>query len=75
MGPGVIVLSVSLGSMVPFSMRLLHAVLPMKCGNHQLSLNRLCLLQHKCQRVLDTINNGSIPISEKQLNSQQKTGV
>ena len=63
-----------LGSMVPFSMRVLHAELPMHCNNHQLSLNRFCLLQHTCQHVLDSLLAGSLPISNHKLTDQQKNG-
>ena len=39
------------GSMIPFSLRLLHAQLPSYTGNPQLALDRLCMLQGNCQQV------------------------
>ena len=41
----------STGSLVPFSLRLLHAQLPIHTGSPQLSLDRLCTLQVVCEQV------------------------
>ena len=39
------------GSLVPFSLRLLHAQLPIHTGSPQLALDRLCTLQVVCDQV------------------------
>ncbi|XP_019850352.1 PREDICTED: uncharacterized protein LOC105312226 [Amphimedon queenslandica] len=40
------------GSMVPYSMRLLHAQLPLYTGNIQLAMNRVCFLQYVTGTIL-----------------------
>ncbi|XP_067099224.1 trafficking protein particle complex subunit 12 isoform X1 [Osmerus mordax] len=46
------------GSMVPFSMRVLHAELPQYLANPQESLDRLHSLKTVCQTVLDNLGQG-----------------
>lgn len=41
----------SAGSLVPFTLRLLHATLPRHTGDAQLALDRLCRLQQVCEQV------------------------
>jgi tetratricopeptide (TPR) repeat protein len=60
------------GSMVPFSMRLLHAQLPSYTGNHQQSLDRLCLLQHTCQEVLSEVRRGYLPFVSEPLTPEDQ---
>jgi tetratricopeptide (TPR) repeat protein len=60
------------GSMVPFSMRLLHAQLPGLTGNHQLSLDRLCQLQHTCQQVLSEVRRGYLPFVTEPLTPEDQ---
>ncbi|KAL2099149.1 hypothetical protein ACEWY4_005629 [Coilia grayii] len=46
------------GSMVPFSMRVLHADLPQYLGKPQESLDRLHRMRTVCQRILDNLEEG-----------------
>ncbi|XP_069742295.1 trafficking protein particle complex subunit 12 isoform X3 [Narcine bancroftii] len=46
------------GSMIPFSMRILHAELPQYLGKPQESLDRLHGLKVICQKVHDNLENG-----------------
>ncbi|KAJ8290605.1 hypothetical protein GJAV_G00015180 [Gymnothorax javanicus] len=46
------------GSMVPFSMRVLHAELPQYVGKPQESLDRLHSMKRVCQTILDNLEQG-----------------
>ncbi|NXO00660.1 TPC12 protein, partial [Rhinopomastus cyanomelas] len=46
------------GSMVPFSMRILHAELPQYLGNPQESLNRLHSMKIICTKILENLEQG-----------------
>ncbi|KAJ8288620.1 hypothetical protein COCON_G00012790 [Conger conger] len=46
------------GSMVPFSMRILHAELPQYLGKPQESLDRLHSMKTVCQMILDNLEQG-----------------
>uniref|UniRef100_A0A8C9WLY8 Trafficking protein particle complex subunit 12 n=1 Tax=Scleropages formosus TaxID=113540 RepID=A0A8C9WLY8_SCLFO len=46
------------GSMVPFSMRVLHADLPQYLGKPQESLDRLHSMKTVCRRILDNLEQG-----------------
>ncbi|XP_012674966.2 trafficking protein particle complex subunit 12 [Clupea harengus] len=46
------------GSMVPFSMRVLHAELPQYLGKPQESLDRLHRMRTVCQKILDNLEEG-----------------
>ncbi|CAI8054099.1 Trafficking protein particle complex subunit 12 [Geodia barretti] len=65
-------LPILLSSMVPFSMRLLHAQLPVLTGNHQLSLDRLCQLQHTCHQVLSEVRRGYLPFVTEPLTPEDQ---
>eukprot|EP00128_Syssomonas_multiformis_P017107 Colp12_sorted_trinity150504_noHs@20375 len=45
------------GSMVPFSLRVLHAELPFLLGDTQLALDRLQSLLHTCQTIIEQIES------------------
>lgn len=62
------------GSMVPFSLRLLHAQLPTHQNSPQLSLDRLCRLQTICEQVLAEINHGRLPNQPHPLTSHDQQG-
>uniref|UniRef100_A0A8D0BGY9 Trafficking protein particle complex subunit 12 n=1 Tax=Salvator merianae TaxID=96440 RepID=A0A8D0BGY9_SALMN len=47
------------GSMVPFSMRILHAELQQYLGNPQESLDRLHSMKTVCSKILDNLERGS----------------
>ncbi|XP_072554836.1 trafficking protein particle complex subunit 12 [Paramormyrops kingsleyae] len=47
------------GSVVPFSMRVLHADLPQYLGKPQESLDRLHSMKTVCQRILDNLEQGT----------------
>jgi tetratricopeptide (TPR) repeat protein len=60
-----------IGSLVPYSMRILHAQLPFHAGNAQQSMNRLCLLQHSTENVLKHIKSKrSLPHSGAELTAE-----
>ncbi|XP_069462132.1 trafficking protein particle complex subunit 12 [Ambystoma mexicanum] len=46
------------GSMVPFSMRVLHAELPQYLGNPQESLDRLHSMKTVCEKILEHLDKG-----------------
>ncbi|XP_078069328.1 trafficking protein particle complex subunit 12 isoform X2 [Mustelus asterias] len=46
------------GSMIPFSMRVLHAELPQYLGKPQESLDRLHAMKVTCLKVIDNLENG-----------------
>ena len=53
--------------MVPFPMRLLHAQLPLYLNNYHLALNRVCFLQNTTQKILQLVEQGRLPLNEKEL--------
>ena len=59
--------------MVPYSMRLLHAQLPLYCDSPQLALNRLCILQHSTQTVLNHIQQSQLPLTDRKLTTEEQT--
>ena len=59
--------------MVPFSMRLLHAQLPLYTGNIQLSMNRICFLQHVTGTVLRHIKEkNKMPFIDELLSDEDQ---
>ncbi|XP_048453063.1 trafficking protein particle complex subunit 12-like [Rhincodon typus] len=46
------------GSMIPFSMRVLHAELPQYLGKPQESLDRLHAMKITCIKIIDNLENG-----------------
>ena len=63
------------GSMVPFSLRLLHAQLPGYQSYPQLSLDRLCDLQTVCDQVLAELSHGRLPGLPHPLTSHDQQGI
>ena len=62
------------GSMVPFSLRLLHAQLPAHQNSSQLCLDRLCRLQTISELILAELNHGRLPNQPHPLKSHDQQG-
>lgn len=60
------------GTMVPFTMRLIHALLPLHLNNLQLALNRTCYLQHTTLQILRLVRKGQLPFNKQGLTPEEQ---